>query len=687
MIEARSQRPAALWLLLCGAAFGSFLAIYLRSLSYQPMFDDFSHVVENRAIRYLFHPRIFFESEYTRARPLPYITFAISYWLSGLSLSGLRVWSLALHFANALLAGLLFRAWFGERGRLPWGALAAALLFLLHPLAVDSVIYFSARGTLLVTFFVFLALLVHARERQNAVSLGGFLFFTLLAFFSRESAAALGPLIIAVHLLTRRRHTELAPYLAPLLFGGCVILWIKAGYLNAAWNGFFSIQGEVDLHSGADYFRLSLSIWPRLLELLFNPFALSLDHSLVLPASWLSAGVLEGIALWALFAFSLAGFLVTRNRWLFPVCWLFLSLLPTNSFFPLLDPLSERHLYLALPALAWFFGLCVQALAARGAALAAVAAVAVIFLGDTITLSRVLDWSSPARLWLAAYERAPEKVRVAFNAASFVETYDGDTEKAIRLLVKTLAHHPPGSARYQEQTELVAFLAGSLDSLAQDQGKKPREVAQELGLGGGFWGELVQLEEKIGKVPGEQWRADWQAALSRVADTPVSPRAQDLFWVKNSFLLLKGKELRLEGKIPQARELYERVILAFSYSHIPYWIERENLGDLYAASGNDEQAIKQYELAAFQYKVFKRFPPLLQQKLFSLFSKRGDMHRASDALGELVRLRTDDPELRGRYAEYLRRIGSRHAVRQEREAEFYGRNSVSASDPREQLRP
>ena len=126
---------------------------------------------------------------------------------------------------------------------------------------------------------------------------------------------------------------------------------------------------------------------------------------------------------------------------------------------------------------------------------------------------------------------------------------------------------------------------------------------------------------------------------------------------------------------------------SFQDTHFPYWTARETLGDLYLRAKRENEAVKQYELAAYQYKVFKRFPRELQMKLYSVFRDRGDLHRASDAIGELIRVRTDDPELRRLYADLLKERRDIHATRQAREADFYTRHAVGPTDDRELLRP
>lgn len=680
-----TERARSLAWLLAGAVLGTFLAVYFRALSYPPVFDDYPQLIENRAIRYLFHPRIFLEAVATRSRPLPFLTFALVYQWAGFSLSAQRVTSLLVHLANAGLVAWLFRRWFARGPGPAWGALVAGAVFLLHPLAVDSVVYFSARGAVLVLFFLLLALAYHARERQGLASLVGFLFFGLLAFLSRESAAALGPLVLLAHWLLRRRHGELVPYLAPLVAAGGVALAFKAGYIDAAMHGFFRIQDDVDVRSWGQYLRLSLSLWPRLLELFVRPGALSIDHQLALPTAWTDPAVLGGIAAWALLGLAAVAFALTRNGALFALCWLGVSLFPTNGVFPLLDPLAERHLYIALPALAWLCGFAAEK---GGARLAVPAAIAALVAGVGITLPRVLDWSSEVAIWSAAGREAPTKFRIAFNLASALIKERGDTEGAARALAQTFTGMAPGGLSFEEQSEAIDSLGQWLRMVAVERGVEARGLWREwAGDIGEFWFELVLLRAERDAIPFAAWEKKWEDGLRRARSVSVSPRANDPKWVENTFTLMKVDALMLHARHAEAFALLETVIRSFPQRHFPYWTMRETLGDLYREAGREDEALAQYEAAAFQFKVFKRFPVPLHRKIYEILRARGDWLRASDAIGELVRVQTDNPELRALYAELLQRQNHRHASRQAKEAAFYAQHAVTEQDERERVGP
>src|SRR5262249_55995551 len=92
--------------------------------------------------------------------------------------SGYHVVNVGIHVANVVLL-----YWLLTRFAEPWIALAAAGLFLVHPVQSEPVLYVYERSTLLACFFSLLALIALARERRW-LALAMFFF----AFESQEPA-------------------------------------------------------------------------------------------------------------------------------------------------------------------------------------------------------------------------------------------------------------------------------------------------------------------------------------------------------------------------------------------------------------------------------------------------------------------------------------------------------------------
>src|SRR5438093_11013670 len=76
-------------------------------------------------------------------RQLTFFSFYLNYLAGGTSPAGFHVVNVALHLANAVLLYLLLGRFF-ER----WIAVAAAVVFLAHPIQTEPVLYIYERSTL-----------------------------------------------------------------------------------------------------------------------------------------------------------------------------------------------------------------------------------------------------------------------------------------------------------------------------------------------------------------------------------------------------------------------------------------------------------------------------------------------------------------------------------------------------------
>ncbi|HET7340425.1 MAG TPA: tetratricopeptide repeat protein [Methylomirabilota bacterium] len=106
--------------------------------------------------------------------PLPWLTLALDYVLWGMNPRGYHLASMLWHAANAALvflvaARLLRRAWPGAgEGALRLGAAAAALVFALHPLRVESVAWITERRDLVSGFFYLATVLAWLIMQERA---------------------------------------------------------------------------------------------------------------------------------------------------------------------------------------------------------------------------------------------------------------------------------------------------------------------------------------------------------------------------------------------------------------------------------------------------------------------------------------------------------------------------------------
>jgi len=146
-----------LWVLI-GLAF----LVYSPALRGGFLWDDDDYVVKNMALRTLAglwtiwsHPGAL--SQYY---PLTYTSFWINYHLGGLNTAGYHAVNILLHALNSLLVWRLL-----ERLKIP-GAWFAGLIFLVHPVHVESVAWITERKNVLSGFFYLSAFLSYLRFKN-----------------------------------------------------------------------------------------------------------------------------------------------------------------------------------------------------------------------------------------------------------------------------------------------------------------------------------------------------------------------------------------------------------------------------------------------------------------------------------------------------------------------------------------
>src|SRR5262245_37569954 len=152
--------------------------------------------------------------------PVTWFTFGLDFTLWGMNPFGYHLTSLLLHVANAALFFLvslrLLRAATGslDPEAIRVGAVTAALLFSLHPLRVESVVWLTERRDVLSGFFFRLTILAYleasrAKARRRRWLLAGSLSAYALAMGSKSVVMVLPALLILLDLYPLRRLSAL----------------------------------------------------------------------------------------------------------------------------------------------------------------------------------------------------------------------------------------------------------------------------------------------------------------------------------------------------------------------------------------------------------------------------------------------------------------------------------------------
>lgn len=347
-------------------------------------------------------------------RQLTFFTFYLNYVAGGGNAGGYHMFNVMVHIANAILLYALLSAFF-ER----WIAIAAAALFLIHPIQTEPVLYVYQRSILLACFFSLLALIALTRGRPWLAS-----FLFLFAFESKEAALAVPLAVAGIYVTSNKRYRS-------LLVAGVLVLAVGAlgilAYRNEQTVG-IKAAGQV---GPVAYFMTETRVFYTYVRLLLFPYPQSLEYEFSQNASFLP---LLGICALA----GAAWLLWRRENWRVPAGCIFTFLLflaPTSSFIPSLDYAFEHRLYLAMLP----FSLLVAYLLSKVPGRSALAVILFCVLAF-LTIRRETVWASNVSLWEDTVQHAPGKARAWFNlGGAYINV---DPEKARTAFLNALRLKP-----------------------------------------------------------------------------------------------------------------------------------------------------------------------------------------------------------------------------------------------------
>lgn len=243
-ILSRIPRPGARAILLAVFLIVAF-ATFGRSISqgFAPIDDSFL-IRDNIAIRgiTLAHLRLIFTTfDPELYIPLTLFTFQLNYLLSGLHTELYHITNILLHAFNAFFVVLLLE----KLSKQKLLSIAGGLLFLVHPLHTEAVVWLAGRKDLLSTFFVLLSFLFYIRVRErrgvkadtDQVQTGGgwyafSVFFFLLALLSKVMAATLPVVLFLYDLMIEKRSIK-----KRMFFDKVPYLMLSAIFLGVATVG------------------------------------------------------------------------------------------------------------------------------------------------------------------------------------------------------------------------------------------------------------------------------------------------------------------------------------------------------------------------------------------------------------------------------------------------------------------
>lgn len=397
------------------------------------------------------------------SRPVSNISFALNYYLGGYRVQGYHVVNTVIHILSAIFLYLLLRITlslpvnYQKFNRYPLLAYWTALIWLVHPLATQSVVYLVQRMNSMSAMFYILAMLLYVKgrlEQQSSkklfsyASFGYFLFCVvsgLMAVGSKEIAITL-PFLIFIYEFYFFQDLRWRWLLTKIYWGaGGILIGFGAVwyYLGASpWATLttvcsirdFTIYERVCTQFKVVCLYISLILYPE-------PGRLALDRDFPISGSLFVPIDTFFAFLFIVTLFGLSLFIMKKHRLVsFCLLWFLLTLVIESSVV-CLEMVFEHRTY--LPSMFFIFmPVFFLFKTFQNKILRTLLLCVVVTLAGFWTVERNSIWSDPLAFYQDHVQRFPNKGRPRQYLAQELRA-EGRDEEAQEHLIESLDQNVP----------------------------------------------------------------------------------------------------------------------------------------------------------------------------------------------------------------------------------------------------
>ena len=436
-------------------------------------FDDIPSILEKPWIRGMDKIPEFIFSFFQR--PLVILSFNLNYAISEFQVWSYHLFNIIFHAIATCLVyqlaqkALEFMAGISPKKDFDFLPFLAAVVFALHPLNTQSVTYISSRSGVLVTIFYLAALILFFKGFKNWKETGGkgWSYFMgsglcfLLGGLSKETIVTLPAILFVFHFyfISRATLKEWFAMHRKWIFLLAIPLLALIGYKQVLAGGLLSAS-MAHIKPSAWFLTQTWVIPFEYFKKILFPFNMNIDIDFAVIADWSQPENWLGMVLLGFFIYCwvrISTMDVRTNLYEpgrrcvgFGMAWVFLTLLPTSSFIPLLDVAVEHRTYLPLVGFVFIFSGaygCLRVWCREAESSAFVSKLVSLSLGLTLlcfasgVIIRNGDWKNEVTLWSDAKKKSPNLVRPYNNIG---EAYDklGKYEEAILEFKDALKLNP-----------------------------------------------------------------------------------------------------------------------------------------------------------------------------------------------------------------------------------------------------
>lgn len=456
-----TNRGAVLLLITIG------IAIYAWSLPNEMFWDDDDFILKNRYIkewRYL--PEFFTQNLVAGAhlnsnywRPLLLIVFATEWSLWKDWAPGWHAVNTGFHIADTILLFFIILTLFRNRTL----ALCTALIFLTHPIQVETVVYVNSLGDSLSVFFMFASIYLYLKYRLSKQSalMSRFYYLSValfpLALLSKESGILL-PCFIGIcdFIILNPQRSFLQRIIIilrsiwPFALLAAVYILLRATKLN--FVNTFNFYNEDTEFTSNPWLRLInfFQVLQIYFGLIFFPYDLRVERLLEVPKTFFQPAVAFGSVVFS--GLVAAAFVNWKKRPVitFGILWFFIGLILTSNLFVAINALVYEHfLYVPIIGIAlvivWLSIQYAQKHGLQKTFIKAFILIIIVYCGWSV--KRVFEWRTAIGFYENLIKYSPNSYRVINNLG--MEYADkGIQDKAEATYLKAITADPKNPVAY-----------------------------------------------------------------------------------------------------------------------------------------------------------------------------------------------------------------------------------------------
>ena len=573
--------------------------LYSSALSFEFVWDDLPQIVNSPIVRSWSNLSRAFGTDlwyHTARHQVYYRPLFVAWSMLNYSLFGLRPWG--WHLSSILLhvAATASVFWLARKLRLEyWTAALAALIFAIHPIHIEPVVWVSAASDTMVAMFVALAFIAFLNGREparNARLIWRILSLLLLAcaLLTKEMAVTFFVLVmIYVWLNPARRETSASRKSFGAMIEAAPYLLLTIAYALLRKQALLHATGQFDPNHGM---RNVIQTLPLILAFYLNKLFVPVGLTGLYYTPYVTSGVISHVVVPSLALAAIAVGLWYWNRRehdstvALMGLWMLVGLAPALYLrnFGNGDFVRDRYVYLPSIGFAILLALGCRRLpsidrwSAQAVQGTAVLVLCVAFM--CASLSQQVYWASDLLVWARGQALYPENPYAAVGLASEYSKR-GANERAIELAQAAAQAHPDLSYAPLALAEDYIRAGRFNEGRYWLQRVSPEYVKSEIGMASfaGLYGRMGDFDQAL-------------ALCSQILE-----KEPDLY----SALYNCGNIHLMDGQYAEAERLLSRAVkLAPADAGPKHFLGRA----LFAEGRNDEALPYLRQAAALDPKVW-----------------------------------------------------------------------------------